>query len=169
MAEAIVLSLTETGDRVLSSTSSNSYSYSSVELPVSAFWFNGCVTLSQSTAANVHSHINVLARYFLSVKAKFHYAVWSQTASKQVRSWSQTCSKLKFGLSSSLLAANYHELAGPSWPASNLSATSFEIAWTCSKLVADRFEAKFHYAIWFEAGSKLVADRSATIFGPVCD
>jgi len=28
-----------------------------------------------------------------------------------------------------------------------------------SKLVADRYEAKFHYAIWFEAGSKLVADR----------
>ena len=28
-----------------------------------------------------------------------------------------------------------------------------------SKLVSDRFEAKFHYAIWFEAGSKLVADR----------
>ena len=28
-----------------------------------------------------------------------------------------------------------------------------------SKLVADRFEAKFHYAIWFEAGSKMVADR----------
>jgi len=27
------------------------------------------------------------------------------------------------------------------------------------KLVADRFEAKFHYAIWFEAGLKLVADR----------
>ena len=25
-----------------------------------------------------------------------------------------------------------------------------EIARTCSKLVADRFEAKFHYAIWFE-------------------
>jgi len=33
-----------------------------------------------------------------------------------------------------------------------------EIARTCSKLVADRFKAKFHYAIWFEAGSKLVAD-----------
>ena len=33
----------------------------------------------------------------------------------------------------------------------------------CSKLVADRFEAKFHYAILvadrFEACSKLVADR----------
>jgi len=27
------------------------------------------------------------------------------------------------------------------------------IARTCSKLVADRFEAKFRYAIWFEAGS----------------
>jgi len=33
-----------------------------------------------------------------------------------------------------------------------------------SKLVADRFEAKFHYryATWFEAGSKLVADLSLT-------
>jgi len=27
------------------------------------------------------------------------------------------------------------------------------------KLVADRFEAKFYYAIWFKAGLKLVADR----------
>ena len=38
--------------------------------------------------------------------AKFHYAIWSQAGSTQVRSWSQTCSELKFGLSSSLLAAN---------------------------------------------------------------
>jgi len=30
----------------------------------------------------------------------------SQTGSKLARSWSQTCSELKFGLSSSLLAAN---------------------------------------------------------------
>jgi len=29
--------------------------------------------------------------------------------------------------------------------------------------------AKFHYATWFEGGSKLVADRSATSFEPVCD
>jgi len=27
-------------------------------------------------------------------------------------------------------------------------------------------KAKFHYAIWFEAGSKLVADMSATSFEP---
>ena len=27
-------------------------------------------------------------------------------------------------------------------------------------------KVKFHYAIWFEAGSKLVADRSATSFEP---
>ena len=40
------------------------------------------------------------------IKAKFHKAIWSQTSSKQVRSWLQTCSELKFGLSSSLLAAN---------------------------------------------------------------
>ena len=31
-----------------------------------------------------------------------------------------------------------------------------------SKLVADRFEAKFHYSIWFEAGSKLVGDQLRT-------
>jgi len=51
------------------------------------------------------------------------------------------------------------------------------IARTCSKLAADRFEAKFHYAILvanrFEAGSKLIADMfepasnlSATSFEP---
>jgi len=40
VAEAVVLLLAETGDRVLSSTSSNSCSYSSPELPVSAFSFN---------------------------------------------------------------------------------------------------------------------------------
>jgi len=38
-----------------------------------------------------------------SVKAKFHYAIWSQTGSKQVRSWSQTRSELEFGLSSGSL------------------------------------------------------------------
>jgi len=32
---------------------------------------------------------------------------------------------------------------------------------TCSKLVADRFEAKFNYAsIWSQTGPKLVADLS---------
>ena len=35
-----------------------------------------------------------------------------------------------------------------------------EIARTCSKLVADRFEAKFHYAIWSQTGPKLVAYMS---------
>jgi len=66
-----------------------------------------------------------------------------------------------------------------------------EIAQTCSNLVADRFEAKFRYAILVEdrseAGRRHVADllarassllaigqipascRSATSFGPVCD
>jgi len=38
------------------------------------------------------------------VKIKFHYV--TLFGSKLVRSWSQTCSELKFGLSSSLLAAN---------------------------------------------------------------
>jgi len=33
-----------------------------------------------------------------------------------------------------------------------------EIARACSNVVADRFEAKFHYAIWTQTGSKLVAD-----------
>ena len=31
---------------------------------------------------------------------------------------------------------------------------------------ADRFESKFHYAIWFEAGSTLVADRFEAGRGP---
>jgi len=44
-----------------------------------------------------------------------------------------------------------------------------EIARTCSKLVADLLEAKFHYAIWFEAGSKLIADRFKAGRGPVAD
>jgi len=78
-------------------------------------------------------------------KAKFHYAIW-------------------FEAGSSLSATSFE-------PASNLSAASFEqvrAISTCrdnsnlleSKLVADRFEAKFHYAIWFDAGSNLVADLS---------
>jgi len=51
--------------------------------------------------------------------------------------------------------------------AANRSATRFElsrhveIARTCSNLVADRFAAKFHYAIWSQTGSKLVADLLA--------
>ena len=51
---------------------------------------------------------------------------------RQVHSWSQTCSELEFGLSSSSLAATCRD---------------------SSNLVAVRFEAEFHYAI-------LVADRS---------
>jgi len=39
-------------------------------------------------------------------EAKFHHAIWSKTGLKLVRSWLQTCSELKFGLSSSFLAAN---------------------------------------------------------------
>jgi len=31
-----------------------------------------------------------------------------------------------------------------------------------SKLVAERFEAELHYAIWLEAGSKLVGDQLRT-------
>ena len=46
----------------------------------------------------------------LHVKAKFHYAIWSQTdpnlVADRFRSWSQTCSELEFSLSSSSLAAN---------------------------------------------------------------
>jgi len=57
----------------------------------------------------------------------------SQTGSKQVRRWSQTCSELKLDLSSSLLAANIAR--------------------------ASRSATKFHYAILFEACPKLVADR----------
>jgi len=30
-------------------------------------------------------------------------------------------------------------------------------------------KAKFHYASWFEAGSKLVRSWSPTSFEPVCD
>jgi len=30
-----------------------------------------------------------------------------------------------------------------------------------SKLVADRFEAKFHYAIWFEAGRRPASNQIA--------
>jgi len=41
-------------------------------------------------------------------------------------------------------------------------ATHVEIARTCSKLVADRFEAKFHYALWSQTGPKLIADLSHT-------
>jgi len=36
-----------------------------------------------------------------------------------------------------------------------------EIARTCSNLVADHFEAKFHYTIWSQTGSKLIADLLA--------
>ena len=32
-----------------------------------------------------------------------------------------------------------------------------------------RLKAKFHYASWFEAGSKLVGDQLRTCFEPVCD
>ena len=38
------------------------------------------------------------------------------------------------------------------------TGSRFLVFWT--------IKAKFHYAIWFEAGSKLVADLSATSFEP---
>jgi len=36
-----------------------------------------------------------------------------------------------------------------------------EIARTCSNLVADRFEANFHHALWSQTGPRLVADLLA--------
>ena len=39
---------------------------------------------------------------YISLKAKFHYDIWFEAGSKLV----QTCSELKFGLSSNLLAAD---------------------------------------------------------------
>ena len=105
---------------------------------------------------------------------------------RHVQSWSQSCSELEFGLSSSRSATGLR-------PASNLvdqdSVTEFgldqlrtglrpgstrfdqvraistclllyfprlisvEIARPCWNLVSDRFEAKFHYAIWSESGT----------------
>jgi len=35
-----------------------------------------------------------------------------------------------------------------------------------SKLVADRFEAKFYYAIWFEAGRRPASNLLQTNFKP---
>jgi len=61
--------------------------------------------------------------------------------------------------------------AGSLRPASSRFELSqhVEIARTCSKLVADRFEAKFHYAILvadrYEAGCRQVQ----TSFESVCD
>jgi len=52
------------------------------------------------------------------VEAKFHYAIWSQTGPKLVAD----LQRAEFGLSSSSLAASWHELAGLR-PASDLSAT----------------------------------------------
>jgi len=37
------------------------------------------------------------------------------------------------------------------------------------KLLLRRLKVKFHYASWFEAGSKLVRSWSATSFEPVCN
>ena len=65
-----------------------------------------------------------------AVKATFRYTILVadtfEAGRKQVRSWSQTCSELEFGLSSSSLAASEHNLAGLR-PATNMSATSFEL------------------------------------------
>ena len=65
--------------------------------------------LTNATAGVVHSQLtDHLAKYNLlydvvsQLKAKFHYASWFGAGSELVRSWFE----LKFGLSSSLLAAN---------------------------------------------------------------
>jgi len=73
---------------------------------------------------------------------------------------------LAYQLASSELARASRSATCPR-PASDLSATSFElprhveIARTCSKLVVDRFQPKFHYA--------MVADRFEAGCGPVAD
>jgi len=41
-----------------------------------------------------------------------------------------------------------------------------ELTLAGSKLVADRFKAKFHYAICFEAGRRAALNLSATSFEP---
>jgi len=55
-----------------------------------------------------------------------------------------------------------HELAGLQRFRNQLRTCYVEIARTCSKLVADRFQDKFHYAVWSQTGPKLVADVSQT-------
>ena len=72
-----------------------------------------------------HAGMHFTYSHYVSLKAKFHYAIWFEAGSKLVADLQRA--ELKFGLSSSLLAANLHELVGPR-PASNLSATSFEPA-----------------------------------------
>jgi len=83
------------------------------------------------------------------LEAKLHYAIWWQAGSKLVRSWSQT---------------GADQLWTCLRPASSRFELSrhVEIARTCSNLVADRLEARFHYAIWSQTGSKLVRRWSQT-------
>ena len=85
---------------------------------------------------------------------------------RQVWSWSQTCSELEFGLSSSLLARASRSATSFGPICNQDSVMEFgldqlrtslrpgsQIARTCLNVVADQFIAKFHYAI-------LVTDRS---------
>ena len=113
--------------------------------------------------SNYFDHLFLCLRFALSLSARVKPNSITISGRRQVRSWLQTCSELKFDLSSS-------ELARASRSATCLRPDSsrfelsrrVEIARTCSNMVADRFEAKFHYAI-------LVADRSEAGRRPVAD
>ena len=98
-----------------------------------------------------------------AIRAKFYYAIWSQTGPKLVADLQRAGIWHIISLASSELArasrsaTSLEPVCDQLWtclrPASNMSTTRFElsrhveIARTCSNLVADRLEAKFHYAI----------------------
>jgi len=95
---------------------------------------------------------------FIAITSCFTYRLKPNSITlsdlKLVGSWSQTCSELKFDLSSSLLAANELELAGPR-PAMNLSATSFEpdsvkeFAFYCQTLLTFTRLAYVAIVLWY--------------------
>ena len=92
---------------------------------------SNCVKLGHSDDKIKLSHssllVFLLAHFTSVVKAKFHYASWFAAGLELVRSWFE----LKFGLSSSSLAANQHELAG--WRPNSITLSGSKLVRTSQR------------------------------------
>jgi len=88
------------------------------------------------------------------LKAKFHYASWFGAGSELVRSWFE----LKFGLSSSLLAANQLELA---------RSRPNSITLSDSKLVRSWFETDSVMEFGFNRTGRKVASSMRSTLSPL--
>ena len=104
----------------------------------------------------------------IMLKAKFHYAIWSQTGSKLVADLQRAGIWPIIWFASSELARGCRSATGPR-PASNLSATSFEqvrASSTCRRPVQSQIPLRYLVADRSEADRRQVRSWSRTCRRP---